>query len=187
MNTLELFEKMHNRTSVVPLLDSQIDVIQNSCASFLTQSNGCPLYKVLPQNQTFVKVKARKRTKSTTFSESFDVALDTIPNLRQRAIYAHGCAPSDPKGHTYYIFLEDGFKFVYNPTINDSNILELVYDRVNEQETFEMLLQCNYVSGDLIEGLNSGAEILIHNSPRYYAIHTSVYPEYANLLKVLNK
>lgn len=184
MKIIDIFGSSYNHVKVQPLLDLQIETIRSQCSDFINESEGLPAYKKLPKNVNFTKLKARTRKRTDSFSESFNNAL--VPNLRQRAIYAHGSKPKlNENEGGYYIFPINGYKYVFNECIQDSSIYENVYRGVNDSELFTELLQHNYTNDHLVEGLESGAEILFHSIPYVYAINVDVFPSYNQLLSAL--
>lgn len=184
MNILEIFGTQYTRTSVLPLLSSQINKLSVECSQFLDESCDQPVYKNINKNRTFTKFKARAKKNTDTFSEAFNGMF--VPKLRQRAIYAHGI-PQLCEGleHSYYIFPKNGFQYVYNTQIQDSSVYEHVFNSVDSVSIFNELIQHNYTNNNLNEGIQSGAEILFHNIPYCYAVNVKSFDSYRELLSII--
>jgi hypothetical protein len=185
MKVLDIFDTLHHQSKPQPLLSEQIEHIRTECSDFLVESNRMPVYKHIPREREFVKLKARfKRTdKHDTFSESFNNAF--TPKLRQRAVFAHGTPPeSTIREHLYYIFPTNGYQYVFNTQITDSTVYENIMSNIGDNELFEHLLQQNYSNKNLTEGIASGAEILFHGIPYCYGVNTTCFESYKELLSV---
>ena len=157
-----------NHGSVV--LDHYCSLIKKNCSQFLEQSENLPLYKGLKKNEQFTKLKARLRSSKQTFNPIFNDAIGSTPNLRERAIYAHGVIQEYSDHSTYFLFPIDGFKFAYNSQITDSSIYQTVFEAVHDVDVFTEMLKYNYVNQDLPAAIQCGAEILFHHIPYCYAI-----------------
>ena len=155
--------------------------ISTNCSQFLLESGNKPAFKYIPRNVHFTKVKARLKRNGGAFSEAFNTALGD-PQLRQRAIYAHG----QPIGedNQYYIFPINGYKYLYNSNITNSNMLESVHHGV-DSSAFEELVKRSYTTSDLRNGLMAGSEIIFHNTPFCYAVNTQTVESYDELLSFL--
>lgn len=185
-----LYEILGGSTSTRPritdLLDRHIDLIREHCSVFLRESGDCPVYKSITQEAPFVKLKARKRKANNAFSRVFNEAFDVYtPQLRQRAVYAHG-AITETAHSQYYLFPTDGFKFIYNPSIVDSSVYEHVYDKVSDDQLISQLLFEQYCNSNLVEAIKSGSEILFFNTPHCYAVNTRSVRCYDDLLALIN-
>ena len=165
------------------MLEGDLVKIKKHCTQFLNESGGFPVYKTLNRNDHFVKVKARLRKHNSQFSETFNNAFQNVSNLRQRAIFAHG---QMVEGENYYLFPTDGYQYVYNSQIQDSSTLKAVQESLQDPNVFTELLQHNYTNQNLVEGINSGAELLFHNIPFCYAVNTGSIDSYEELLSVVS-
>ena len=90
----------------------------------------------------------------------------------------------------FYVFPANGFKFLYskevdNSTENYKQVFESILDTVGEasgKDIFTDLLRFTYISENLANGIESGAEIIIYGIPYYYAIRESQIDNYDELL-----
>ena len=164
------------------LLETDLIKLKSQCSQFMSESGGLPVYKTINKTEQFVKVKARLRKGHSQFSETFNKAFEHTSNLRQRAIFAHGQQLTE--SNQYYLFPTNGFKYVYNPQIENSSIYEGVQSSVDD-EVFADLLKQNYTNSMLSEGIESGSELLFHNVPFCYAVNTGIVDSYGELLSLL--
>lgn len=184
MKVLDIFGALHTRIPIQPLLQHQIKCITENCSQFLNESDGVPAFKNIEKHKVFTKLKARVKKRNDEFSQTFNEAL--APKLRQRAIYAHGSPQRVHEGEsTYFLFPINGYQYTYNINIIDSTIYENVYNDVQDPNLFSTLLQDNYTNVNLVEGLQSGSEILFHGIPYCYAINADSFQSYKHLLSVL--
>jgi len=176
-----------------------LELIMAQCSRFLEESAGLPIVKYLPENYNdFQKVKVRKRKQTNSFSDMFNRAFThELEGLRERSIFANGLATyeqtmvenSDP----FYIFPIDGYKYLYSKEVENSTqeykaVLESILGEMGEKSgkaVFTDLLRFTYISEDLSEGIESGAEIIIYGIPYYYAVRKSQVDNYNELLTVL--
>ena len=165
------------------ILEGDLVKIKNNCTQFITESGGNPVFKSLNRDEQFVKVKARLRKHNSQFSETFNNAFRNVSNLRQRAIFAHG---QITEGRSFYLFPTDGYQYVYNSRVQDSSSLIAVQESLQDPNVFTELLQHNYTNENLIEGIQSGAELLFHNIPFCYAVDTRSVDSYEELLSVVS-
>jgi hypothetical protein len=173
----------------------------SSCGQFITESHGYPLIKNLSVTYNdFAKVKVRFHGRHDVFIETFNNAFEhigNVSNLHQRAIFANGEKSFRPKDNTepYYIFPINGYKFMYNKNVVNSNTeFKHTFDELLEQfdggdntavDIVTQLLQYTYVSQDLHEGIVSGSEVILYNIPFYYAIKQKSVSDYNNLLSLI--
>ena len=171
------------------------EFILKECSQFLTEADGNALYKYLPNNYSDVhKVKVRLQRNKNNFTDTFNETFN-FTNLRQRAIYAMSelCENREENLDSFYIFPKDGFKFLYSKEIKNSeqnfqNAFDVILDSFTMEDEanglIKDLLQYTYMSTKLIEGIESGSEIIFYNIPYYYAVRTSII-EYDSLLSKL--
>lgn len=175
----------------------KIQILKTSCSQFLRESRGLPLLKNLPSSyKDFHKVKVRKRKgESGEFADTFNEAFETQhPGIRNRAIFANGIAsfnPSESLEHEpFYIFLIDGYKFIYSREVMNSGeeykqVFHTLFEQFGEERGNEVLtdlLRFTYTSTNLYEGIDSGSEIIVYGIPYFYAIRTSTIKDYSELL-----
>ena len=180
----------------------ELRVLADRCFQFITEAQNRPLLKNLPKEYgDFHKVKVRKRKSdapklfSTMFNESFE---DEVKDLRERAIFANGevsFRPSDELNiEPFYIFPIDGYDFMYSHEVENSNHdYKQVFDSILEQfgptgnTVITDLLKFTYTSDNLLEGIESGAEIIFYNIPCFYALRAATVDNYPNLIKEIQE
>ena len=179
--------------------NSQLQVISEKCSRFINESSGFPLLKNLPTSyQDIHKVKVRQHKKKNEVTESFNEAFNQqLTNLRQRAIFAYSSydLPIIEGQETFYVFPIDRYKYMYNTeVINSGEEYKQAFDTIleqfgnNKEEATHIiadLLQYTYTATNLIEGLQKGVEIIMYNIPYYYAVRTSIFEDYNELLTSL--
>ena len=181
--------------SDLPLQEQQLRQLA-ACKQFLDESKGIPLLKALSWTYgDFSKVKVRHRKeKKGTFTEAFNAAF-TIPNIRQRAIFAQGGnVTTGDDEEAYFIFPKDGYQFVYSKEVQDSGeeyreVFESLLNKFEQEQQKAIgittdLLRYNYTDENLAEGLSCQAEIIVYNVPFFYAVSPSAV-DYDNLLTLL--
>lgn len=171
-------------------LQSCNDMIKERCGEFLYQSGGLPLLKNLPSTyQDFHKVKVRKRSiQQSEIVETFNQTFQhEIKQLRQRAVFVNGdnyTVNKTDNEEPFYIFPIDGFKFIYNPEVQNSSheyktafseILQHLGENKGHQ-VLQDLLKMTYSSSTLNEAIQSTAEIIIYNIPYFYAVRATAQP-----------
>jgi hypothetical protein len=175
----------------------EIQLLKNSCAQFIKESNGQPLFKNLSVSyNNFDKIKVRKRKgESGDFTETFNEAFETQhPGLRQRAIFANGRTTFSPLFdgvvEPFYIFPTNGYKFMYSREVENSGqeykqVFDTLFEQFGEEKGNEVLtdlLKFTYTSINLNEGISSGSEIIIYGIPFFYAIKANSADNYAELI-----
>ena len=178
----------------------ELIIISERCSQFLRESGGIPLLKNLPSEYgDFHKVKVRKRKHrkqdpSPAFAQAFNEAFeDQWRAIRERAIFANGeisfeSADSDSL-EPFYIFPSDGYQYMYSREVeNSSQDYKTAFDAIFEQfgdrsnQVITELLRFSYVSNEkLIEGIKTGAEIILYNTPYFYAIRANTVDDYESL------
>ena len=144
-----------------------------------------------------VKIRKRKQNRSDKFANTFNGAFkDQTSNLRERAIFANNGETGNLEVlETFYVFPIDGYKHLYSKQVKNSTtcynaVFESLLDQLgNKQPSAELLtelLRFNYVSENLTEGIDAGAEIIIYGIPYYYALRESSVDKYEKLLTLLN-
>ncbi len=164
------------------------------CEEFFTHAESNSIQKNLPNSYDDIhRVKVRKRKSHSDFSTTFNEAFtDETHELRQRAIFVNGIITEGGDEDLFYIFPPNGFKFIYSTEVTDSteqyrSVFESILTSLEDQAelTFQDLLKFTYTADNLKEGIKSGAEIIIYNTPYYYAIRESAYPDYKDLLSLI--
>jgi len=184
-----------------PTIVEEICILQSQCSEFIIESDGHPLIKNLPSSYNdFHKVKVRKRKSQDGFTEAFNDAFeDEHQSLRQRSIFANGISSyqmhEDTSVEPFYVFPINGFKFMYSREVEYSDqdykqVFESVFEQLGDEKGHDVLtdlLRFTYVSANLAEGIDSGAEIILYGIPYYYAIKAESYPSYQDLLTYIDE
>lgn len=169
--------------------------ILHECGEFFQCAELSFLQKSLPESYDDThRVKVRKRKSRSEFSNTFNEAFtDDVHELRQRAIFVNGTISESSNEDLFYIFPLDGFKFIYSTEVTNSteqyrSVFESILATLDNHAeiTFQDLLKFTYKSKNLKEGIDSGAEIIIYNTPCYYAIRQTTYPDYEELLSLIH-
>lgn len=167
-------------------------ILLSECHQFLKESNGHPLYKLLPCSyHDFQKVKVRQRKKDFV-AEVFNRAFHEVNNFRQRAVFTYG-SKMEISGdlEPFFVFPIDGYKFVYckevqNSSENYRRVLDTLFENIENSsapvEIVSDLVKLTYVRTSLIEGISSGAEIIFYNIPYFYVVRGSLFQQYTKLL-----
>lgn len=173
---------------IIELTDNYCDirsVLKTECTQFLVDSCAIPLLRSLPQEyNNFQKVKARKSKHKSFISTVFDKAFQ-YDQLLERAVFAYTQVQyTQDDLEPFYIFPVNGYKFIYCTRIQNSKLDH--YDTVNTlietvqfaDEAYDIMAEIfklSYSSDNLLQGLQSDAEILFYDIPYYYAVRTSKY------------
>lgn len=171
-------------------LDLELRTLKAQCSEFLKESQGLPVYKLLPTVYSdFQKVKVRKHKRDNDFISTFNEAFqDEVRDLRQRAVFASGEFPDAEAGKaSCYIFPKNGYKYMYCTEVTHSTsdyktVFESIFQNVDTpEEVIHDLLKFSYARENLFEGIQSRAELIFYHIPYYYAIKTESY-DYEDLL-----
>lgn len=179
-----------------PSTRSDLWVIHQQCSKFVSESGGLAVVKLLPTEYKDVhKVKARKRNLNTPFTETFNQAFKEIGgDLCQRAIFAQGeetfVSENTQDQEKFYVFPINGYKYLYSEEVCNSSsdykkVLDVMFEHFGGEKGKDVvtdLIKFSYKTSDLREGINQGAEIIFYNIPFYYAVRSSLYEDYADLL-----
>lgn len=170
----------------------ELDILKRSCSQFLTDSQHLPLYKSLPHTyKDFHRVKVRQQKLSGKVDEAFNHAFqENFTNIRQRAIFASPIRPSQSAEHDpFYIFPLNGYKFLYSKEVKNSNadyqhVVDTLVEQFDQSEAMDLvsdILKYTYTQTNLVEGLESGSEIILYGVPAYYAVRVSALHSYQSL------
>lgn len=170
-------------------------ILTNDCSIFLEQSGSTPLYKSLPMTyENFHRVKVRLQKRKDGVTDVFERAFGhEFSNLRQRAVFASPDTPvCESHQEPFYVFPTNGYKFLYSKEVTNSDaeyrsvIDTLVSTMGNLSEATEIvtdLLKYTYMTTNLKEGLDAGAEVIFYGIPYYYAVRVSAFPSYTDLIQ----
>lgn len=165
-------------------------MLRMNCDQFIEESQGLPLYKSLPSVYgSFKRVKVRFQKRKNLTSEVYEAAFGNgAGTFREKCVTAYGTSPnqSDPNLSEYYVFPINGFKFMYSKQVMDSTtafegVVNTLIDNLPLSEGAAIatdLLKYSYQQENLVEGIRSGAEIIIHSVSNYYVVNAALYPNY---------
>lgn len=166
--------------------------ILKECGQFLTESNAKPLLRALPKNgDGFRKVKIRKKNKyNNPLEHYFDIAfLNKYREIRLRSMIVQTAVPVETpeEQELFYVFPIDDYKILYNRQVNNyvayAASLRPIIETLDSAESLLVhLFEHTYESQSLEQAIDSGAEILIYDIPYYYAIRSSLYKDYNDVL-----
>ena len=179
--------------------NEQIDVLSQHCRQFIDESDGLPLFKNLSiKFNDFHKVKIRRQKRKSEITKSFNEAFkNQYTDLRQRALFVYGSQDNIPlieNQELFYVFPIDGFQYMYNTAVTDSNqeyksafdtMLEKFENNEEAVQIITDLLQYTYSSTDLSEGIQKGVEVIVYNIPYYFAMRANLVEDYTQLLTSL--
>lgn len=174
----------------------EVQHIRTECSQFLEETSARPLLKSLPSSYSNchrVKVRLQKRRDQVT--DVFERAFGRdFTNLRQRAVFAYPTPPLVEEGFDlFYVFPVNGFKYLYSKEVQNSSneyrsvistLVEQFDDTASAAEIVADLLKYTYCSDALLEGIESGSEIILYGIPYYYAVRTSACADYQSLLSM---
>jgi len=137
-----------------------------------------PVFKILPHNDLYEKVKIRVKNQTAPYSEARDAAFD-FKKFDNRALEVLTHKPLKNDLGLYYIFPINGYKFVYNPKVDDIvDRCESMGDVLKDQDTITEVLKYTYDIDNLVKGLEEANKINFFNIPYYYAVNATIpYPE----------
>lgn len=160
-----------------------IDMLSTECSQFIEEAQGNMLFRALPvEYQSVTKVKVRQKKSDVVgalFNEAFD---EQYPNLRQRAIFTRGELTDIHEGtQPFFVFPIDGYKFMYNTKVANSKdehqvVFDSIVETLDQDQGLELIadmLKFTYSHSHLVEGITSGAEVVLYNTPYYYAVRAT--------------
>lgn len=167
-----------------------ISDIRSSCGEFLKESGGKPLFKPLPKEYGASKrVKVRKRRTKDKFYDTFNKIMGE-EDLRERSLFAYTSLDSAYRAiqsneEIYYVFPIDGYKFVYNTAVeNSEDNLRRIFDILNESargEILPSLLKSTYSRHNLDKAFFNGTEILFYDIKCFFAVRCEIVKSYSDL------
>jgi hypothetical protein len=175
---------------------NELRVLKEECSQFVSLASA-PLYVQLRDSYPDIaKVKVRKKNTRTVIGEGFDKAFADFYNISQRCVYAKSSRAvfeSVADKDIFYMFPIDGFRFLYNNQIEDNlkqhtETLSHLDECMESQQaigTITEIIKATYTSINISEGINSGAEIMIYNIPRFYAVRADKY-QYTELIQEIS-
>lgn len=180
---------------------SDLQAIRTKCSQFLVESGPVPLVRILPIGSPSVtRIKARKKKHPSEVGSLFDQAFERYhPSLTRGSIIAHPMGSevigsTQPLGELYYIIPEDGYRYIYNPSVSSSStsyqqiISEVATSLGSYTDAVEVLadiLRSTYRTSGLSEAIDKGAEVIIYDTPAYYAVRATAitYPSLRETIK----
>lgn len=148
-----------------------LDIIKH-CSTFLRESEGKPLFKVLDYDEPAKKVKIRFKKRNDEYALARETAF-RYRNFDERVLETLTTKPLI--GKAFYVFPINGYKFIYN-TSSDANLVEsckIVGERLGVDGVSEVL-QYTYKNENLIGGLTNAKKVLFYNIPFYYIVEASI-------------
>lgn len=169
----------------------ELPTLKQHCQQFLLESEGLPLVKYLPKNKDgFCKVKLRHQNKTAmpfvgALNESLKGVV-SVDNIFNRSLRANGYSGQQLQTNDldlFYVFPIDGYRYVYNPSIqrHERELYES-YNVLSQTESglgiFQDLIKMVYRNDRLNEAISSGAEVLIYGIQAYYALRATIVSDY---------
>ena len=176
-----------------------LENIQIECSDYLSMASVYPAMKAFDDNGRYLrKVKVRHKKNTMGFMRVIGDALQKEhQNIHIRSVVANGPYSHKEDMKSHYIFPRNGFKFFFNPRINDheeykDSFLKLLESDLSNQKVLEMMedsIEYAYVSDrtPLNEALKSQKEIIFYNMSYYYTVSSEKYPHYTELINLLKK
>lgn len=163
------------------VLVDQLLHIYKECNQFIIESQNNPIYKHFEKTDTIIKIKARKRLNKSdsVFSDAFD-----YKDLQQRSVNTYTTNVSQDNKNSYYIFIPNGYDFIYNPNVINSDIYQTVEKSLNPTVLTNIIKQ-QYQTTDLHQAFNHSTEILFYNVSYFYGINTRAVTSYQQLLQIM--
>lgn len=174
----------------------EVEILNRECSTFLQESNGQPLMKLLPATCfNFQKVKVRLQKKRDRVTDVFERAFgEQFPKLRQRAVFTYpNVIPESAGQDLFYVFPINGYKYMYSKEVTNSSAdYQRVIDTLVEQldDTSEAtdiasgLLKYSYSNASLQEAFSSRSEVILYSIPYYYAVRVNACSSYESLLGI---
>ena len=162
----------------------ELEKLLQHCSQFLEESDGLPLFKMLPSTYSDLhKVKVRQK-KQQDLDIVFNEAFRQYPGLRQRAVFAQPFGSFHALGENqdpFFVFPVNGYKYMWSTEIDNSyeeyqTVFEAIVKGVGAESGADVItdmLKFTYTDEDLVEGINSNSEIIFYNIPHYYAVRTT--------------
>jgi len=177
-----------------------IENIKKECSDFLSITSVYPALKAFDDHgKYFRKVKVRHKKKPVGFIRIIGDALQKEHrNIHMRSVVVNGPHSEKDGMKTHYIFPKNGFKFLFNPRINDHEEYRYSYtkllglDLVDKGKALEMMedsIEYAYTSDNtsLNDALKSKKEIIFYGMQYYYTVSSEKYPCYNELIRLLQK
>lgn len=167
---------------IIQKTGTPIHLIQDMCGDFLKESEGNPLFKMLPQTyQDIQRVKIRTRKRKDQFSETFNEAFDYTYKLRQRSLFTYTSLIEEDDKEPFFVFPIDGYRYLYNTEITNSEKRSQTSMDVITKDIMVEMLKYTYSDKNLVEGVQSGAEIIFFGIPAFYVARCSII-EYNDII-----
>lgn len=169
-------------------------MLRINCEQFIEESGGFPLYKSFPSSYgSYKRVKVRFQKRKNLTSDVYEAAFGNgVGTFRERCVMASGAARilTESNESVYYVFPVNGYQFMYSKQITDSSsafegVINTIIENLPLSEGAALLtdlVKFSYQQTDLSEGIQSGAEIILHNIPSFYVVNTELYPNYKQLI-----
>jgi len=165
MKFVQLYQKSENT-----LMES---TISDSCSTFIRESEGKPVFKILPHVSLYERIKIRVKNQNNPLSSVRDAAFN-FKKFDNRALEVLTHKPPKDFG-LYYIFPVNGYKFAYNTKVDDMiSKCESMGDVLHDHDTITEVLKYSYSIENLVNGLEHANKINFFNIPYYFAVNASL-------------
>jgi hypothetical protein len=74
---------------------------------------------------------------------------------------------------------------VQDSSLNYRQAIDVMFEQFDEATAANIItdvMKYTYTSSNLVEGISAKAEIIFYNIPYYYAVRSSLYPDYNTLI-----
>jgi len=178
-NAMKFNQLYHN-----PKYSEMESVIADSCSTFIHESMGTPVFKLLPRKEIYEKVKIRVKSQTIPNANVRDAAFNVKQfDNRSLEVFTTSAASHDGMG-LYYIFPVNGYKFIYNTKVDDIvDSCKKLATILPDKEIITEVLRYSYNHDNLLNGLEYANKIKFFNIPYFYAIKASL--KYQDLYKRL--
>lgn len=180
-------------------MQKEIESISRECKTYIAENKGLPLFRSLTKagnDIRRIKVRHRKAPDANLESCFQGVVGQEYSNLLGRTVFAYPkLIPASENYESFFIFVPDGFRYMYNTAIKDSlaeysylfDRLTEHFDEVGEAKSAIMdSIDLGYTQDNLSTGIACGAEVLIYDISHYYAVRSSLF-DYQDILHLINQ
>jgi hypothetical protein len=166
------------------LFDGVVSNIKSKCQEFVDVTGALPIYKSFTRTELGFSLKARQRNVDPDIAHLFS-STTKIPKILEKSIVCR----TSPVKNGYYVFLPDGFEFLYNKNgAKYSDILDtfkvLSSQSIGDEQKVEVFLSETFCNEDLDFILEKPEnDIIFHGCKRFYMVSASAFPNYDQLLE----
>ena len=166
--------------------------IADGCTQFI-QECSAPLLKQLTiaNDQMVNRIKVRHRTTKHPVESVMNLALSEqcfSKNVVSRGVFVRPNMLRETG--TYYVFIPDGYKFMFSPEVTEStkqyqDTFHVIYENFDEPEAEQIvkdMFQRTYCQENLSEAINKGSEIMFYGIQHFFAVPSWRY-QYDDLIQ----